>query len=815
MDVFLYFFWKIIYQNRANIFSEEKRFTKKNNYCMNSLEDESITKFPRRVRLFRKKYLFYKISYDLLGYLSRPTLFAIAFQALLVGNTWIPRFISNMALFIYTLWILLLTVKAVDCYNIPKDPEERKKYESFYYWNTYISGVFFVFLVVSYMSTLIITKFGYIFDYMIGKGNSEIDFVGLALELGIVFGYVLPLLLAGIMRGCLKYIILYGIQYMIYEPFYSVIVPITAILHWTQGSWGNRGNDEKVDNEMSARNRSFAGKVLTLNLVFIIIIGIVTYVAQENRQIYPLWILLGIVLITGYLPHFFIVIFFYFFPKKIKVENFPGLYIDKDRLNTAWLNEHHFDLVKTRSFNTITDILYKTKIIDFGPRGDKNFTSSRKKNSFSDLTIGVVTPKKGKMIRKAKSSFFANDNIIELSTKSLSSPSSSSTSSRNRTLRRAASKRRLIRSGSGALNGGLIEKDIESEKSLYVPVVFFTPIYREKEVNIKETIDSYKKMSFSKIEKALKVGGFENNSSLRNILVVFCYDGGSEINEQGYDISETWQGLMNQIYGSSDQKLVNGRKIVLKSSEVGVYYHVMSKTLKTAGGEVNQTYNLWFAVLHKNINKGKRDSQILFYDFIRYLENKKCITGTKYTIMLDSDTSFEPDGPARLLVPLVDNNSISCSCGYLGIKTEINSINPVIGSQKLEYKINFELAKWYESLYFSVTCSPGAYMAITMNALKSILDNEETHYRMSREKIRQIIKPRCFKVWNYLEIGEDRYMTSLMILNPEKHGTVYVPSAKGLTSPPSSPWGLLLQRRRWTNSTISNFIYLIERFLED
>ena len=786
---------------------------------MDSLEDEPITQFPRRVREFRKNYLKFKISYDLLGYLSRPTLFAIAFQALLIGNTWIPRFISNMALFIYTLWILLLTVKAVDCYHIPKDPEERKKYESFYYWNTYIPGVFFVFLVVTYMSTLILTKFGYIFEYMInGKGDSEINFMGLALELGIVFGYVLPLLLAGIMRGCLKYIILYGFQYMIYEPFYSVIVPITAILHWTQGSWGNRGNDEKVDNEISSRNRSFAGKVLFFNLAFIIIIGIVSYVAQENKQIYPLWILLGLVLITGYLPQFFIIVLFLFIPRNFKIENFPGLFIHKDRLNTTWLNEPNFDLVRTRTLNDPENenILYKTKITSFSRKGSKSFSSLQRKNSFSEFAIGVVKiGSKKSIIRKAKSSFFNNDNMIELSTKSLSSPASTSKSGRNRTLRKAASKRRLIRSGSGAFNDGVLEKDIESEKSLYVPVVFFTPIYREKEVNIKETIDSYKKMSFSKIEKALKAGGLENNSSLRNILVVFCYDGGSEINEEGYDISETWQGLMNQIYGSSNKKLVYGRKISLKSSEAGVYYHVMSKTLKTSGGEVNQIYNLWFAILHKNVNKGKRDSQILFYDFIRYLENKKCITGTKYTIMLDSDTSFEPDGPARLLVPLVDNNSISCSCGYLGIKSEINSINPVIGSQKLEYKVNFELAKWYESLYFSVTCSPGAYMAITMNALESILDKEETHYRMSRDKIRQIVKPRCFSVWNYLEIGEDRYMTSLMIINPEKHGIVYVPSAKGLTSPPSSPWGLLLQRRRWTNSTISNFIYLIERFLED
>lgn len=66
---------------------------------------------------------------------------------------------------------------------------------------------------------------------------------------------------------------------------------------------------------------------------------------------------------------------------------------------------------------------------------------------------------------------------------------------------------------------------------------------------------------------------------------------------------------------------------------------------------------------------------------------------------------------------------------------------------------------------------------------------------------------------NLLSLGEDRFLTTLMLKNFPQHSFKFVPDAYALTAAPEEFSVLLSQRRRWINSTIHNLAELI--FIED
>lgn len=62
---------------------------------------------------------------------------------------------------------------------------------------------------------------------------------------------------------------------------------------------------------------------------------------------------------------------------------------------------------------------------------------------------------------------------------------------------------------------------------------------------------------------------------------------------------------------------------------------------------------------------------------------------------------------------------------------------------------------------------------------------------------------------NLLSLGEDRYLTTLMIKNFPSMSYKFIPDAYASTAAPED-WSVLLsQRRRWINSTIHNLVELI------
>lgn len=123
-----------------------------------------------------------------------------------------------------------------------------------------------------------------------------------------------------------------------------------------------------------------------------------------------------------------------------------------------------------------------------------------------------------------------------------------------------------------------------------------------------------------------------------------------------------------------------------------------------------------------------------------------------------------------------------------------------------EYYISHHLAKAFESLFGSVTCLPGCF---TMYRLRT----PDTHKPLfiSNQVIDDYSENRVdtLHMKNLLHLGEDRYLTTLLLKHFPMYKTQFVRDAKAYTVAPDEWQILLSQRRRWINSTVHNLGELV------
>jgi chitin synthase len=175
----------------------------------------------------------------------------------------------------------------------------------------------------------------------------------------------------------------------------------------------------------------------------------------------------------------------------------------------------------------------------------------------------------------------------------------------------------------------------------------------------------------------------------------------------------------------------------------------------------------------------------------------------EFVLMVDADTEVLPDALNRMISLMVDDSKIMGLCGETAISNEKNTWVTMI--QVYEYFISHHLAKSFESLFGTVTCLPGCFCMYRMrSAVKNVpllvsngvlADYSENNVNTLHTK-------------NLLHLGEDRYLTTLMLKHFPMMRTSFYQEAKCLTSAPDR-WSVLLsQRRRWINSTVHNLIEL-------
>ncbi|KAI1500104.1 glycosyltransferase family 2 protein [Biscogniauxia marginata] len=226
-------------------------------------------------------------------------------------------------------------------------------------------------------------------------------------------------------------------------------------------------------------------------------------------------------------------------------------------------------------------------------------------------------------------------------------------------------------------------------------------------------------------------------------------------------------------------------------------------------------------------NRGKRDSQIILMSFLQKVMFDERMTELEFemfnglwkvtgispdyyeaVLMVDADTKVFPDSLTHMLCAMVRDPDIMGLCGETKIANKRQSWVSAI--QVFEYFISHHQSKSFESVFGGVTCLPGCFCMYRIKAPKGaqnywvpILANPDVVEHYSENVVDTLHKK------NLLLLGEDRYLTTLMLRTFPKRKQVFVPQAVCKTTVPDEFMVLLSQRRRWINSTIHNLMELV------
>ena len=225
-------------------------------------------------------------------------------------------------------------------------------------------------------------------------------------------------------------------------------------------------------------------------------------------------------------------------------------------------------------------------------------------------------------------------------------------------------------------------------------------------------------------------------------------------------------------------------------------------------------------------NRGKRDSQVILMTFFqRVLFNDrfceldyelfwkmtwlmKGVTPDKFetVLMVDADTQVLPDSLTYMIAAMANDITIMGLCGETRIANKRTSW--VTAIQVFEYYISHHYAKAFESLFGMVTCLPGCFSMYRIKSPKNgswvpILANPDIILEYNQNVVTTLHEK------NLLMLGEDRFLSTLMLRTFPKRQMMFVPQARCRTVVPDEFGVLLSQRRRWINSTVHNLMELV------
>lgn len=334
------------------------------------------------------------------------------------------------------------------------------------------------------------------------------------------------------------------------------------------------------------------------------------------------------------------------------------------------------------------------------------------------------------------------------------------------------------------------------------------PAYTEDEESLRRAIDSAARMRYD---------------DKRKLLVIVC-DG--MIIGQGND--RPTPRIVLDILGVSET--VDPEPLSFESLGEGLKQHNMGKVY--SGLYEVQGHIVPFMVVVKvgkpsevsrPGNRGKRDSQMIIMRFLNrvhynlamsplelemyhQIRNIIGVNPTFYEFMLqiDADTVVAPDSATRMVASFLHDTRLIAVCGETALTNAKSSFITMI--QVYEYYISHNLTKAFESLFGSVTCLPGCFSMYRIRAAET-----GKPLFVSREVVEaySTIRVDTLHMKNLLHLGEDRYLTTLLLKHHSKYKTKYIFTAHAWTIAPDS-WAVFLsQRRRWINSTVHNLMELM------
>nr|ODO04126.1 chitin synthase [Cryptococcus depauperatus CBS 7855] len=339
-------------------------------------------------------------------------------------------------------------------------------------------------------------------------------------------------------------------------------------------------------------------------------------------------------------------------------------------------------------------------------------------------------------------------------------------------------------------------------------VICQVPCYTEGEESLKRTIDSLAALKYDDKRKLIfvicdgNIVGSGNNRPTPRIVLDLL----------GVDQKVDPEPLLFKSVGEGSKALNYGK---VYSGLYEFEGHVVPYVVVVKVGKPSET--------SKPGNRGKRDSQVLLMQYLNRVHfdspmspleleiyhQMRNVIGIdpafyEYIFQVDADTTVTPDSLNRMISCTSDDQSIIGICGETKVANEKESLTTMI--QVYEYYISHHLTKAFESLFGAVTCLPGCfsvYRIRTAEGGRPIIISSVVIDEYAEPNVDTLHKKNLFS------LGEDRYLTTLMMKHFPTFKMKFTPDAVAHTIAPNKWEVLLSQRRRWINSTIHNLVELL------
>lgn len=336
--------------------------------------------------------------------------------------------------------------------------------------------------------------------------------------------------------------------------------------------------------------------------------------------------------------------------------------------------------------------------------------------------------------------------------------------------------------------------------------ICMVPCYTEGEESLRKTIDSLALLSYVDDRKLLfivadgMIRGSGNDRPTPDIVLQILGIEASEVEHE--------HPALDYVAIGEGSKQHNKAKIY------SGFYSIQARTIPflvvvKCGTETETT---------RPGNRGKRDSQMILLNFLSRVHHREPMSpmeleiyrqiqvnigvdpwAYEFILMVDADTVVMGDSLNRLVSCMMHDTQVMGICGETRIANEKATFITMM--QVYEYYISHHLAKAFESLFGNVTCLPGCfsmYRIRTPGKAKPLIIAPELLAEYSINRVDTLHKK------NLLSLGEDRYLTTLMLKHFPDFRTKFTPDAHCETVVPDKVEVLLSQRRRWINSTIHN-----------
>ena len=314
-------------------------------------------------------------------------------------------------------------------------------------------------------------------------------------------------------------------------------------------------------------------------------------------------------------------------------------------------------------------------------------------------------------------------------------------------------------------------KKVKFNESVKEPVFIMVTIYKESVEEIRQTITSLKETNYENLIIIFVLDGISNEANLKTVL--------------NYDELHTCDYQDNQIYYKFD-----------KIDDELLYFLIIKKD-----------------------NKGKKDSHCIFYQILNiyksyniehqlysisnYLSDKIEITLVRYMLILDCDTMVEKHSINKMVQIMNSHENYIALCGYTGVLNKNQNI--ITMAQNVEYFVSHLLLKLFEHWAGNVLVLSGCFTMIRL-----YIDEEPTiNEQILNEYYRQT--PTDFIEDNLYKIGEDRFLTNIIMKTYQHKQLKFAMNIKCYTNVPDNTMALIRQRIRWSNSLIACHFYLLKQ----